>query len=267
MSKISVEKEEITLEIAAKMLARNVCNRKISQHTVAGYKRDMLNGRFRVNGDMIRFSTDGTLLDGQHRLTACVEAGVSFETFVGRGFPPETIDTIDGGRARKHSDRLSMRGVKNANATSSVAKFLIAVAKNSAQHVQATSLELDAVLSRHPDISESVSQCAKSFPQTSTVLPAFHYMMTFVGHGDRADDMERVFRSGSPDYEGDPFHALRERLIRTRSTPYKLSSIVIQKLFTTAAKPFLESRPLTKIQPAKKLFFQGWTEDALWGDQ
>src|ERR1039458_6783003 len=56
---------------------------------------EMEEGRYKYNGLPILFGSDGVLLDGQHRLTACVEAGVTFDTDVVFGLDPTVLDTID----------------------------------------------------------------------------------------------------------------------------------------------------------------------------
>ncbi len=92
---------EITPEIAASYLQ---CNserqRKISRNTVEKYANDLLNGRWRTNGGPIRFDWDGNLIDGQHRLTAVVETGVSITEFVIWNLDPKAFETIDQGRVR-----------------------------------------------------------------------------------------------------------------------------------------------------------------------
>ncbi|MDP2620568.1 MAG: hypothetical protein Q8P46_10395, partial [Hyphomicrobiales bacterium] len=73
----------ITPELAREWLEKtNRKNRPLSELKWTAYAVDMLEGRWQYNGDAIRFGSDGVLLDGQHRLMACVEAGIPFETDV-----------------------------------------------------------------------------------------------------------------------------------------------------------------------------------------
>lgn len=62
--------EVITPERAAEMLSKNKSNRKINQANVRRIADDMLTGNYKLNGETIKFYADGTLADGQHRLTA-----------------------------------------------------------------------------------------------------------------------------------------------------------------------------------------------------
>ena len=101
MKMITTRLEEITPELAKRYLACNVKeNRSLSGTTVAKYAADMVNGDFVINNSAICFNDLGQLIDGQHRLKACVQAGVPFKTFVTRNLPAESYKVIDTGRPR-----------------------------------------------------------------------------------------------------------------------------------------------------------------------
>lgn len=94
----------ITPENAAQFLLKNKSNRRISRHTVNCYAKDMKAGRWRRNGEAIVFDSDGYLRNGQHRLSAIVESGVSVTILVIWGVPPEECDIYDRGRIRSTLD-------------------------------------------------------------------------------------------------------------------------------------------------------------------
>lgn len=87
--------ENVTPELAESWLARNTANRRMRRATAEAYARDMESGDWRENGDAICFAVDGTLLDGQHRLTAVVLSGISVPLLIVRDLPRETQDTKD----------------------------------------------------------------------------------------------------------------------------------------------------------------------------
>lgn len=60
--------ETIAPETAERMLGRNTNNRSVSRRQVDLFARDMKRGAWKVNGEAIKFSRTGRLLDGQHRL-------------------------------------------------------------------------------------------------------------------------------------------------------------------------------------------------------
>lgn len=108
--------EIITPEIAARYLENNVANRPIQQKTVKNYARDMLSGKWELNGQGISFYENGNLADGQHRLNAIIEAGIPVEMYVTYGVPNSSF-IHDRGRGRTMSNILSMNGFSTSIAS------------------------------------------------------------------------------------------------------------------------------------------------------
>lgn len=103
----------VTPEQASEWLANNTHNRKLRTHQVAAMVRDIQEGRWKWNGDSIKFAKDGTLLDGQHRLNAIVESGQPIEMLVINGLDKATQATMDTGAKRSGADVLKLQGEKN----------------------------------------------------------------------------------------------------------------------------------------------------------
>ena len=97
----------ITPAMAESILQGNVGNRKISQARVDDLVVDMAAGNWVHNGQTIVLNTSGKLLDGQHRLTACIQSGASFTTEIIYGIEDErAFVTIDTGKTRGATDIL-----------------------------------------------------------------------------------------------------------------------------------------------------------------
>lgn len=85
-----------------------------------------------MNGETIVFGTSGSLLQGQHRLTACVRANVGFKTIIVRNVPDRVMYSIDRGKARSFADQLAttpqfegrLRDPKNVDAVAALLKKL-----------------------------------------------------------------------------------------------------------------------------------------------
>ena len=88
----------------------NTNNRNVCQKHVARLARDMAEGKWILTHAGIAFSSDGTLLDGQHRLWAVVEADVSVEMHVWFNVDPKSMMTIDCGKIRSTADILNIAG-------------------------------------------------------------------------------------------------------------------------------------------------------------
>jgi hypothetical protein len=87
--------ETITPERAEEYLAANRGNRNIVQSHVAAMARDIVGGHWMFNAQPICFARSGRLLNGQHRLSAVLEAGEPIEVMVMRGLPEEAFETYD----------------------------------------------------------------------------------------------------------------------------------------------------------------------------
>jgi len=88
-------------------------NRIVRQVDVNKFAREMITGRWRFNGEPIRFNTLGRLIDGQHRLWAIVESEVSLPMSVVRNLQDDTIFVTDIGRGRNLAQFLSLMEQKD----------------------------------------------------------------------------------------------------------------------------------------------------------
>tara|TARA_R100001440_G_scaffold11058_1_gene19870 strand:+ start:1365 stop:2228 length:864 start_codon:yes stop_codon:yes gene_type:complete len=117
---------KITPEMAKLTLSEtNKKNRPFSSAKVIDYSKDMQNENWSLNGETIKFGSDGLLKDGQHRLEACVRANTAFGTHLVFGIDPETFQHIDIGKLRNGSDTLAMMNVPNSKDASTVIKMII----------------------------------------------------------------------------------------------------------------------------------------------
>lgn len=106
--------EKITPQMAKAYLGENARNRALSVLAVRKYAAIMERGEWDgMNGEGIKFDTDGHLTDGQHRLHAIILADRPVTMMVIRGLRPMAQETIDQGRRRTLSDVLKMRGYRN----------------------------------------------------------------------------------------------------------------------------------------------------------
>lgn len=99
---------------AKTMLAWNKNNRSLKSGVVERLARDLTEGHWRYTGEPIIFSNT-RLLDGQHRLHACVAANVPLQSNVTFGVDDAAWSYIDCGVARSPGDVFKMHGVANAN--------------------------------------------------------------------------------------------------------------------------------------------------------
>jgi hypothetical protein len=97
---------EITPTQAAEWLAMNIeSNRPINRKRVSFYADQIKRDLWKVSHQGIAFDKNERLLDGQHRLTAIVEADVPVQMAVIYGAETTTFDILDAGMGRSLKDR------------------------------------------------------------------------------------------------------------------------------------------------------------------
>jgi len=89
---LTVEIEEITPDLAQAYLANNAKHREIKEEKVRKIAGEMSTNNWQLNGKVIIFDSNGRLLNGQHRLSACALSGQTFTTLVVRGVNPDAFD-------------------------------------------------------------------------------------------------------------------------------------------------------------------------------
>lgn len=99
----------ITPEIATKMLETSPGNRKLRGWYVNLLAAAMRRGEWRVTSQGIGFDVLGRLRDAHHRLTACIQSGISFRSVVVFGMPTDAYEVTDTGIIRTYGDRLNER--------------------------------------------------------------------------------------------------------------------------------------------------------------
>lgn len=93
---------------AAEMLATMppASNRKLRESHADMFARSIRNGAWVVTHQGLAFSKAGVLIDGQHRCTGIVRAGVPVQVMVTYGLAADSLDGIDRGAPRSIADVL-----------------------------------------------------------------------------------------------------------------------------------------------------------------
>jgi len=214
----------VTPQLAASFLEKNTRNRPLIQTHVRRLAKEMQEGRWRVNGDTIRFNGD-TMIDGQHRCAASIKAGCSFQTLIVRGLDSDVFSTIDAGKGRSAGDTLSLMGITHGNAIAAALKFVerIATGRVTAGGKNAfTNSQVKALFVKYPGIVESVTMIPRKkciFPVS--VLAGLHYLFS-IRDREAADKFVFDILHGIGLEEGDPVYVLRERLLQNSYTKQKL---------------------------------------------
>lgn len=117
----------ITPSMAQVMMERNKDdewqNRPSSESGLRRYARSMLKG-WKYTGETIIFSKSGRLLNGQHRLLACIQASVAFPCLVAFAVEDDAFKFMDSGLARTAGHIFAIEGILNYNFAAAVARIV-----------------------------------------------------------------------------------------------------------------------------------------------
>ncbi len=247
--------------MARRVLERNTRNRRISEMHVERLMQEMQSGRWRYNGEAIKWSVDNVLLDGQHRLTALsrLDDSISLPFLVVRGLPTETQDTMDQGRVRHAGDQLSIDGLA-AGGDPKIIAGAIRV------HIWWTTGRLFGDQVRNKVSNSEVIAWAKSHPVELSLLTeicqqansrrikarpslvAAVLLNLYLINSDAAQEFQIHLLTGAGLEAGNPILTLRDRLQRIAETKVKEPERDIIGFFVTTWNAWRKGQTLVKLQ-------------------
>lgn len=262
----SISIETITPDQAEAMLELNTNNRTLRADRVATYAAAMKAGEWLMTGEPIIFSgTD--LINGQHRLFACIAADKPFTTAVVRDAPAEAYNVIDSGLTRSAGDTLSHSGVMYSSHVASASRLVIAyrnglVADNRRLSAVATRARVLAEATRSKDRYEHLARRAFNSRKDGYNITAFIAFGLLLGEAvgeAEADAWMDVAVTGIGLEAGDVRLALRRWVIQAArpTATVELSAWVRSRNATVMGQSRQVIRPWVRTQPFPQLIEEG----------
>ena len=249
----TVEIVDVTPAMAADWLALNMHNRHARRNVLTGYAADMSDGHWQFNGDTIRFCEDGSLLDGQHRLAALIDADITLPMIIVRGLAATSQETMDGGAKRKFGDVLKLRGESNSEHLSAILRRVTlweAGSRKSENNMQPTNAQMSATLDKYGwlrDILHPARSIADACGLTPSVVGVCWWLFSRIDQDD-CEGFMTALRYGENLQRRDPIYELRGAIDRTRSGPYGSRSPVYLIAITIKAwNAYREGRKVQTI--------------------
>lgn len=252
---MNVEIVDITPDTAAGLLKANVRNRNLTPKVVAAYARAMAKGDWLANGEAVKISDNGEVLDGQHRLAAVVQSGVTLRgVLLVTGLPAETQDTMDSGRKRTTADAFKIAGLSNGNVLASVTRRAWMWDRGNfkfANTESPTTTELKAMLELYPSLLRSAEIGTRTNggfrPANATATGFAHHLFSQIGEGGEVAEFFAKLGTGAHLDTDDPIMTLRNRLIKEHSAPHAITATYATALFIRAWNAYRENRTLSVI--------------------
>ena len=215
--------EEISPDVAKEWLGANHANRRLSDPVVTRLAGIIRRGEWMPDStDGIGLDHDGGVVNGQHRLTAIIEADTPIRALVVRNVRPSVIKVIDQGRGRTFTQWLQMQPrINQPNVVAPAVEWLyrmnhgLEIAMPTA--VKPTIPQLLEVFTDHPRIVQSVDPAHEAYRRVGcppkSMLAAYHYAMASVDP-ELADDFYAGLATGVDLSDRSPVHALREKYLK-----------------------------------------------------
>lgn len=257
----SHEVELITPKRAAELLTLNLKNRNLRRSVVDRYARDMVSGRWMFDGSPIRISVDGVLIDGQHRLTAIIESGVTLPMMVIYDLPGDVRDSIDTGAKRSAGDVLQFNGFPDGSAIAATVRIVMA---READHTslsagQFSNASIHQWVNTHPEILESAEvyrRAYRSTPGSPSVIAAAHFMCAARDQEAARDFFVTRLIETLGLTADDPVRALRVRLAQVLGRDSYAVKAEQLRYIILAWNIDRDGRKVSKLQAPKG----GWTK-------
>lgn len=223
---------EMTPALARRLLERNEDNRPLrlegAKRSVAAYAEAMRRGDWLLNGESVIISADGHLNDGQHRLTAVVEANCAVQMMLTFGVERDSRHTVDQGAIRSPGQILVMFGEKNCNQLATALGFLWVYDGRKPVGSYPTSEELLHTLDQNPHIREMVTEVSNLWRQfrLSGGYIAGAAMVCYRVNPRQLDAFIHALATGlGLDSDRDPVFVLRKKLIAHSQQARRSSNI------------------------------------------
>ncbi len=248
MTEITVGAETIGPKEAKALLDTNDNNRNLRYGLVAKLRRDVLAGRWILNGETIKISDKGKLLDGQHRLMAVVQADRPITTMVVRGLPDTISDTIDSGAARTFGDALRLHGEDHYYTLAAVSRVAWLIENYgkplSGGNANPTFGELNAYLDANPALRESAAMAVAStrvpLGLPGSMTGAIYFHMRKIDPELATEFWRQLVKNDAK--RGSAVWVLREQLVRDMANPHRMSVPYRAALIIKAWNFWLEAK-------------------------
>jgi hypothetical protein len=245
--------ETITPEIAREMLKNNPRNRVMVKTHIAYFVQLILSGAFRVTNQGIGIATDGSIVDGQHRIAAIAESGVPVIINVTRGLAPESIDAIDTGRPRRAHDILA---IADGRKLSTSERAAIVAARNLATHGTLRTWrglvdihELRAALVEHgEDMGAVFTALVNSHDRLSSAAMVGSLVCAYRTRPAEVAEFCKLMRSGAGMQEGNPALTLRNYVTLKYVATGSESREKLSLATFAALDAFIDGEPRTQLK-------------------
>lgn len=252
---VTMTLKTITPELAESYLQRMKKNRKIQESQVDFYLKQMLSGQWQLTGDSVKFSVDGDLFDGQHRLKAVIKYGKPVEMFVAEGLEPDTFEVLDTGKARTAGDVLSIMGIEKHINIAAIARQVLLMKNGYASYWTKRNAPTNTDILNYVMTTENLNevltyihQVYRDFRYIPVSVLGGLYLMMSEKNQVKADAFFDQYRTGLDLKRSSPVYLLRDRLMKNEISKTKLTRRDKLAIFINAWNAYVLDKPVTQLK-------------------
>ena len=256
----------ISPNTAKEILERNTLNRVPTTALIASIAEEIKIGNFVYNGESIIISDRGNLLDGQHRLMACVCANKGIEVNLVAGVSEKVMPTIDTGRARTAKDVFSILGVKNSSSVSTSIRYILerfgkqsrlSTTKKGVGAIRYSHTNLIEFYNEHTILLDEIVTFTRHLYNTGTriitdgKITAFIYLFSYEEDSNIVIDFFREIMLGINISTSNVATILRNKLINDKISKFKMTNSSKTDLIIKAFRQYARNRTIKvlSVQP------------------
>lgn len=228
----------MTPTMAKELLAANAVNRPARAAKIAAYARDMKAGAWLLTGETIIIDDRGRLVNGQHRLLACIQANVTFPVNVAHGAHPSAQEVMDTGVKRTAGDALNLLGYSNAILLAAITRLALRyrITGGGAKrltNLQPTTTEIVQYVEKHPRLCDAATVGARYQTQIDAPASVVGLVWWLTAHVDQSGANEYLdslanFRTSG---HNDPRGAVLKRLAAMSRERTRGRSVMDQSVY------------------------------------
>lgn len=248
----------LTPQRATELLERNMLNRPLSDQHTQRIARQIIDGRWRYNGDTIKISANGDVLDGQHRLWAIIEANIAVETVIVYGIEREAFATIDTmRRLRSGGDTIALSGQRSyRNQIAAALSWLLRWERGTIETYRMPThrienSDVEQAFAAHPGIERAVTAAMKARLVANPALVGFAYYVMSTRNPHIAETFIEVLVDPVATAVTHPFFQLRAYFLESKAKKFKDPIMPIALTFK-AANLVAEGREVAQLRWANQ---------------
>lgn len=248
--------ETITPDIARAFLSFSEGNRSIRKTRVDQYADDMSRARWQLTGEPVIFNGKA-LVNGHHRLLACIQADVPFQTVVVRGVSEAAYDVIDSGLPRSPGDVAAHHGFTDPNNKASCARLLHMLRHGNIRdaHTAPTRSVLMEFMEANADDLDWANHVGRRFRVTVSTCSQSHAAASVLWLADHSSQdvalafVEPVITGAGLAPQGAQLALRNFFMNRQGTTRARTTGIITISAFVRAWNAWVEQRPVNHIKP------------------